>query len=61
MRRNLLRGGGDMEPKLCDYCKRRVVMGVMFGITINEQKYRVCGWECEKKLRAEKGKRHEEG
>lgn len=61
MRRSLLRGGADLGPQVCAYCGKRVVIGVIFSITISKEKFKVCSYVCEKALKAEKEPAHDQG
>ena len=52
-RRTLLRGA-DLPPQICAQCGKRMVMGIVYSVTINGEKFRVCSFECEKALKKEK-------
>lgn len=54
MRVPLLRGGVDLEPIACAECGKRMVFGIVYSVKINDEKFRVCSFECEKALKAEK-------
>lgn len=54
MRRALLRGGIDLPAQDCAYCGKRMIFGIVYSAMIDEKKYRVCSFECEKALKEAK-------
>ena len=54
MRVPLLRGGADLPPQTCAHCGKRMIFGIVYSVKINDEKFRVCSFECEKALKEEK-------
>lgn len=47
----LVRGAVDYEPRFCDQCGRQVIFGPVYVVVVEEVKYRVCSFECERNLK----------
>ena len=60
MRVALLRGGVDLEPQSCAQCGKRMIFGIVYAVKIEDEKFRVCSFECEKKLKENKAKQADE-
>ena len=58
-RRALLSRSADLAPQNCAWCNHRMILGLILSVTVNDEKFRVCSFECEKKLKAKKEEDHD--
>lgn len=49
--RGALTRGADLPPQTCAHCGKRMILGVVLSVKINGEKFRVCSFECEDKLK----------